>query len=350
MTWTKEKLAELRAKFEGVDGGTMYDPHFKEIADLIFGADGLRAAPYVGLPTLLDAPSVPVESEGFAALQVALMGVPMDLAVTNRNGSRFGPRALRAIERIGPYNEGLKVAPLHQMAVGDIGDVPFSSRFDLAQSHKEIEAHARKVVAAGILPLSVGGDHSVSLPLLRAVAQDGPVGLLHIDAHCDTGGTFDGERFHHGGPFRHAVLEGLVDPERSIQIGIRGSAEYVWEFSTLSGMTVVPAQEFERRGLAAIIAQTKAVLGQGPVYVTFDIDSLDPAFAPGTGTPEVAGLTPREVREILRSVKGLNIVGGDVVEVAPAYDATSNTAQNGAQVLFEILSLMAFSPALKPRS
>lgn len=347
MTWTTGKLEKLRAQFADDDGSTMFDPHFREIAGYIFGRGGYRPAPYAGLPTFLDAPTVRVQSPEFAALQVAIMGVPMDLAISNRNGSRFGPRAVRSIERIGPYNEGLRVAPIHQMRVADIGDVPFTSRYDLAKSHREIEGHAAQIVAHGILPLSVGGDHSISLPILRAVAKDRPVGLLHIDAHCDTGGPFDQERFHHGGPFRNAVLEGLVDPERTIQIGIRGSAEYIWEFSKTSGMTVVYAQEFEQRHLSTIIAQARDVLGDGPVYVTFDIDSLDPAFAPGTGTPEVAGLTPREVREILRSLKGLNIVGGDVVEIAPSYDPTTNTAQNGAQILFEILSLMAFSPALK---
>lgn len=347
MAWSQEKLAELREKFAEDAGGTMFDEHFKEISSHIFGRGGYRPAPYAGMPTFLDAPAISVQAPEYSDLQVAIMGVPMDLAVSNRNGSRFGPRAIRMIERVGPYNEGLRVAPVHQMKVADIGDVPFTTRFDLAQSHREIEAHANEVVKHGILPLSVGGDHSISLPLLRAVAKERPVGLLHIDAHCDTGGPFDGERFHHGGPFRSAVLEGLVDPERTIQIGIRGAAEYIWEFSKLSGMTVVCAQEFERRGLGAIIEQAKMVLGDGPVYVTFDIDSLDPAFAPGTGTPEVAGLTPREVREILRSLKGLNIVGGDVVEVAPSYDPTTNTAQNGAQVLFEILSLMSFSPSLK---
>lgn len=349
MAWNRDKLEALRAQFAEDDGSTVLDPHFKEIASHILGDGGYRPAPYAGMPTFLDAPALAPGAPGFSDLQVAMIGVPMDLAVSNRNGSRFGPRAVRTIERIGPYNEGLRVAPLHQMRVADIGDVPFSSRYDLARSHAEIEAHIETVLAHGILPLSVGGDHSISLPILRAVARDRPVGLLHIDAHCDTGGPFDQERFNHGGPFRNAVLEGLVDPERTIQIGIRGSAEYIWEFSRLSGMTVVHAQEFEQRGLASIIAQARAVVGDGPVYVTFDIDSLDPAYAPGTGTPEVAGLTPREVREILRSMKGLNIVGGDVVEVAPAYDATTNTAQNAAAVLFEILSLMAFSPALRPR-
>lgn len=350
MTLSTEKLEALRAKYAEDTGGLAFDPHFQEISSHIFGTGGYRPAPYAGIPTFLKAPALAVEDPGFANLQVGIMGVPMDLAVTNRNGSRFGPRALRTVERIGPYNEGLRVAPVHQMKVADIGDVPFTSRFDLARCHQEIEAHAGLLIKHGILPLSVGGDHSISLPLLRAVGKKRPVGLLHIDAHCDTGGPFDGERFHHGGPFRSAVLEGLVNPEATIQIGIRGAAEYLWEFSTVSGMTVVHAHEFETRGLAAIIEQARNVVGDGPVYVSFDVDSLDPAFAPGTGTPEAAGLTPREVREILRSMKGMNIVGGDVVEVAPSYDPTTNTAQNAAQVLFDILSLMFSSPSLEQKA
>lgn len=342
--WTAEKLAALRETFGSSTGGDMQTPEFQRIAARIFGEGGRRPAPYAGMPTLLDAPHR--AAEALTGLQVALYGVPMDLGVTNRNGSRFGPRALRAIERIGPYNEALHCAPLHEMAVADIGDVPFRSRFDLAQSHEDIERFVRGIVAGGALPLGVGGDHSISLPILRAVAAEGPVGMVHIDAHCDTGGSYEGEKFHHGGPFRNAVLEGLVDPERCIQIGIRGAAGYIWEFSTLSGMTVIPAQDITEAAIPEIIARARAVIGSGPTYVSFDIDSLDPAYAPGTGTPEVGGLTPREVLRLLRGLKGANIVGGDVVEVAPAYDPTTNTALNAAQMLFEILSLMQFSPAL----
>jgi agmatinase len=171
--------------------------------------------------------------------------------------------------------------------------------------------------------------------------------MIHIDAHCDTGGSFDQTKFHHGGPFRNAVLEGVLDPTRTIQIGIRGSAEYLWEFSFDSGMTVIHAEEVPHLGIAAVVKKALEVAGDGPTYVSFDIDGIDPAFAPGTGTPEVGGLTTREVLEILRGLKGANIVGGDVVEVAPQYDTTTNTAHVGAQVLFEILSLMVYSPALR---
>jgi agmatinase len=205
------------------------------------------------------------------------------------------------------------------------------------------------MVAQGVVPLSVGGDHSITHPILRAVGRDRPVGLIHIDAHSDTGGPFDGERFNHGAPFRNAVLDGVLDPTRTIQIGLRGASEYLYEFATDSGMTCIHAEEVDLIGIPAIIAKARAVAGEGPVYVSFDIDSLDPAFAPGTGTPEIGGLTTREVQAILRGLKGLDVVGGDVVEVAPQYDATTNTAHAGAQMLFEILSLMVFSPSIRAR-
>ena len=224
--------------------------------------------------------------------------------------------------------------------MADIGDIPMASRFSLDACHADIEAFVRRIVEAGVAPLSVGGDHSISLPILRAVGLDRPVGLIHVDAHCDTGGAFEGTKFHHGGPFRQAVLEGVLDPERTIQIGIRGGAEYLWEFSTESGMTVIHAEEAVAMGWPAVIERALAVVGDGPTYLTFDVDSLDPAFAPGTGTPEVGGLTPREALQLLRGLTAIDLVGADVVEVAPQYDATTNTAQAAAQVLFTLLCLL----------
>jgi agmatinase len=348
MAWDKNRLAALRAKYSDEKGGAIFDPRFRKVADKIFDKSGTRAAPYAGVPTFLSAPYRQLDpaNPDFGDLQVAITGVPMDLGVTNRSGSRFGPRALRAIDRIGPYNHVLGCAPTHELAVADIGDVPFASRYRLEQSHDDIERHFGRIVDAGVLPLSVGGDHSMTHPILKAVGRKEPVGLIHIDAHCDTGGPFDQTKFHHGGPFRNAVLDGVLDPTRTIQIGIRGAAEYLWEFSYESGMTVIHAEEIDALGIAAVIAKAREVAGDGPTYVSFDIDSLDPSFAPGTGTPEVGGLTTREVLAILRGLKGLNLVGGDVVEVAPQYDATANTAHAGAQMLFEILSLMVFSPAV----
>ncbi|NMM04539.1 agmatinase [Paraburkholderia sp. RP-4-7] len=342
MSLSNEKLHELRARFGGENESKFYDEHFRAVADLLIDEFGTRQAPYAGLSTLLDAPwrQIDWSKPDLKGLQVAMLGIPMDLGVTNRSGARFGPRALRNIERIGPYNHVLKLLPTRDISVSDVGDVPFGSRFRLEECHQDIENVVKKIHEAGVAPLSVGGDHSVTLPILRVLGKDRPVGLIHIDAHCDTGGPFDSCRFHHGGPFRRAVLEGCLDPTRTIQIGIRGAAEYLWEFSYESGMTVVHAEDIPVIGIEAVIAKARDVVGDGPVYVSFDVDGLDPAFAPGTGTPEVGGLTVREAQAILRGVAGINIVGGDVVEVAPEYDATTNTAHAGAQILFEILSLL----------
>jgi agmatinase len=302
------------------------------------------------VPTFLTAPFRPVDraAPDFSGLDVAISGAPMDLGAGNRAGARFGPRALRAIERIGPYNHVLDVAPIYELEVADVGDVPFRGRFDLHDCHADIEAWIGAMVAQGVAPLTVGGDHSISHPILRALGRDRPVGMVHIDAHSDTGGPFDGERFNHGAPFRNAVLDGVLDPTRTIQIGLRGSSGFLYEFATESGMTCIHAEEVAEMGVAAVIEKARAV-ATGPVYISFDIDALDPAFAPGTGTPEIGGLTTREAQAILRGLKGLDIVGGDLVEVAPAYDATANTAHAGAQMLFEILSLMVLSPSIGKR-
>jgi agmatinase len=211
----------------------------------------------------------------------------------------------------------------------------------LEQSLEDIEGFYRGLLEAGVRPLSVGGDHSITYPILRALGRDRPVGMVHIDAHCDTMGAYDGSKFHHGGPFRLAVLDGVLDPERTIQIGIRGSSNMYWEFSHTSGMTVIYMEDFMAAGLTAVAERARAVVGDGPVYVSVDVDGFDPAYAPGTGTPEVGGLTPREGLALLRALGGLNIVGADVVEVAPQYDPTTNTAQLAAQLLFEEFALMA---------
>ena len=335
------KLERLRERYRDAKGGEMYDAHFNEVAKLQFKGGERRKWPFADVATLLDAPYRPDAPDlpDFGGLELALIGVPMDLGVTNRAGARLGPRAVRAIERIGPYEHVLRMAPLGLARIADVGDIFMRSRFSLPSCHEDIEAFYHRVIGAGVIPLSVGGDHSITHPILRAVGAKRPVGMLHIDAHCDTSGPYEGSKFHHGAPFRQAVLDGVLDPERTIQIGIRGGGEYLWEFSFESGMTVIHAEEVASMGIDAVVAKARAVLSDGPVYVSFDVDGLDPAFTPGTGTPEVGGLTPREANAILRGAFGLDIVGGDVVEVAPQYDATSNTAQIGAQMLFTITCL-----------
>jgi len=348
----KQNLDRLRQKYGNAEGGDVFDPHFATIAAQQFKGGSKRKWPFAGLPTLIGAPYHPLGDDDAVLqdLDIGLYGVPMDLGVTNRSGARFGPRAVRQVERIGPMDHALGITPLARSVLADLGDVPMSSRYDLAQCHAEIEAYIDRLVKADVMPLGVGGDHSISLSILRALGRNKPVGMVHIDAHCDTSGAYEGAKFHHGGPFRLAVLDGVLDPQRTIQIGIRGGAEYLWEFSFDSGMTVIHADEVDRMGLDAVIAKALDVIGDGPTYVSFDVDSLDPAFTPGTGTPEVGGLTPREALAIIRSLQGRNIVGADVVEVAPQYDATTNTAQVAAQVLFTLACLLSANPRRVPKA
>ena len=333
----QQKLQELRRRFDGAGALSIDDPVLKAAAAGLAVGAGRRPLPYAGIPTFLDLPA----AKDAAGLDVAVIGVPSDLGVSNRPGARFGPRAVRTIERIGPYHPTQKIVPQAKIKVADIGDVPFRSRYSLEQTLEDIEIFYAQLHRLGVRPLSVGGDHSITYPILKALGREAPVGLVHIDAHCDTMGEYDGSKFHHGGPFRLAVLDGVLDPERTIQIGIRGSANVFWEFSYVSGMTVVEIEEFVAQGSEAIAKRAREVVGDGPVYVSIDVDGFDPAYAPGTGTPEVGGLTPREGIALLRGLTGLDVIGADVVEIAPQYDPTTNTAQLGAQLLFEELALLA---------
>jgi agmatinase len=243
-------------------------------------------------------------------------------------------------------NHQSKIEPCTLCRIADVGDVHVTHRYNLDQGIRDIEAYYHRVMDAGIVALSAGGDHSISHPILRAVGRDHPVGLVHVDAHCDTGPGMGRSEFYHGAPFRNAVLDGVLDPERTIQIGIRGPAEPVWEFSYDSGMTVIHIEDFVEMGVDKVIQKAHEVVGDGPTYMSFDVDGLDPAYAPGTGTPELGGLTTREAQALIRGLRGLNLVGGDVVEVAPQYDPTTNTARVGAQMMFEILCLLAESRAV----
>lgn len=306
-----------------------------------------RARPrYVGLPTFLRAPY----REDLENTDVGIIGVPFDGGVTNRPGSRHGPREVRNQSTlIRMKNQSTGIAPHELCRVSDIGDAWVPSPFELTASHDAIQETFDKVHAKGIIPLAVGGDHSVSLPILRALAKDRPVGMVHIDAHCDTGDDYMGSKFHHGAPFSRAVEEGLLDPERTIQIGIRGSVNDLdlWKFSHESGMRVIYMHDFYSMGLTRVVEEMHRVVGDGdgPVYISFDIDSLDPAFAPGTGTPEIGGLTTLEAQLLIRACSGLNIVGADMVEVAPSFDPSGNTALAGAGILFELLCVVCESLA-----
>lgn len=335
----KKKLDQLRKLYSDADGSKYLTERFRHVGEKLADRPHSVTKPFSGIPTFLDMPY----NENFAGLDVALIGVPMDLGVTNRSGARFGPRAVRTVERVGPYSHALDEVPRGVLKAADIGDVPMRSRFSLTKSLEDIEAFYKKIVAGGVIPLSVGGDHSISYAILKALGEKEAVGMVHIDAHMDTGGAYEGEKFHHGGPFRQAVLAGVLDPDRCVQIGIRGSSEFSGEFSFESGMTVIHAEDVERDGVDAVIATAKKVVGDKPFYITIDVDGIDPAYTPGTGTPEIGGLTPLQVQMMLRELKGLNIIGGDVVEVAPQYDPTTNTAHVAAQLLFELFALLAVS-------
>lgn len=344
----ENKLNELRDRFTEGTPDEIQTPRFREAYDVLF-TGGKRMKPWEGVSTFIDLPLVDAApgTPEFNELDIALIGVPMDLGVTNRPGARFGPRAVRAVERVGPYHHTHHCVPQSLVAAADVGDVPMGSRYSLESCHNDIRSYFDQVRDSGVIPLSVGGDHSITQSIMGALGRDEPMGMIHIDAHCDTAPPLEGSKFQHGGPFRQAVLEGVLDPERCIQIGIRGPAEFLWEFSYESGMTVVHAEEVLGDGLQKTIDRMLEVVGDGPTYITFDVDGLDPVFAPGTGTPEIGGLQTREAVEIIRAAAGLNLVGGDVVEVAPEYDSTTNTAQAGAQMLFEIFSVLALSNAAK---
>jgi len=295
---------------------------------------------YLGHATFM---RMPVWQPGEAA-DIAMVGVPFDGGVTNRPGARHGPREVRnSSSLIRRVSQATGHNPFAAARIVDAGDVHIERPYNLSDAHADIESAFHGWRDAGLCTLAVGGDHSVSLPILRAVARDrAPLGLVHIDAHCDTGDENGGSRFHHGAPFRRAVEEGLIDPNRTVQIGIRStlSEPGQWQFSFDSGMRVIPIEEVYRNGLDAAIAVARRVAGDGPCYVSFDIDSVDPAFAPGTGTPEIGGLTSLEALLLVRGLSGLNVAGADVVEVAPAYDPTNNTAFLAANIMFELLCLM----------
>ena len=303
--------------------------------------DDPQARPrYTGIASFFRAPI----ADALADTDIGLIGVPFDLGVTNRSGTRHGPRAVREqstlLRRI---NGATGIRPFAVARVRDLGDCWIERPFELTGAQAEITSFYRDVVAAGIVPLSVGGDHSITLPILRAVAAGGPVGLVHIDAHGDTGGDYMGSRFHHGAPFSRAAEEGLIDPARAIQIGLRGTTNDpdLWGFSQRAGMRVMMMDEVQDRGWRHAADEARRVAGTGPVYLSFDIDSLDPSQAPGTGTPEAGGLTMIEALRLLRALRGLDFVGADLVEVAPPFDVGTLTAFNAASVLFELLCLLA---------
>jgi guanidinobutyrase len=276
-------------------------------------------------------------------LDACFVGVPFDIGTSNRSGARFGPRQIRAEScLIRPYNMATRAAPFDSLSIADIGDVAINT-FNLAKSIDIIEKAYDEIVGHGCKPLTLGGDHTVALPILRALKRKyGPVGMVHVDAHADINDAMFGEPVAHGTPFRRAVQEGLLDGKRVVQIGLRGTGYAAEDFDwpRAQGFRVVQAEECWYKSLAPLMEEVRRQLGRGPVYISFDIDGLDPSQAPGTGTPEIGGLTTSQGIEIIRGCRGLDVVGGDLVEVAPPYDPSGNTALVGANLLFEMLCVL----------
>ncbi|WP_217478369.1 agmatinase [Pararobbsia alpina] len=280
----------------------------------------------------------------FSDVDVALVGVPWDGGTTNRAGARHGPREIRNMSSLmRKVHHVSRIAPYDLLRVGDVGDAPVNP-IDLLDCLKQIEQFYASIFRAGVIPISAGGDHLVTLPIFRAIAKERPVGMVHFDAHSDTNDTYFGNNpYTHGTPFRRAIEEGLLDPKRTVQIGIRGSvysAEDL-DFAEAAGIRVIHMEEFADLGVAATIAEARRVVGTEPTYVSFDVDALDPSFAPGTGTPEIGGITTLEAQHMVRGLRGLNLIGADVVEVAPPFDQGGSTALVGATMMFELLCVIA---------
>lgn len=295
---------------------------------------------YWGIPTFFGMPF----QESPEGPDIGLIGVPFDQGVTNRSGTRMGPREIRNQSRlVGAYNHHTQMSPCTAFRIADMGDVPFRSVYDLEGVVRDIEEFYRKISAAGIVPITAGGDHSITYPILKGIGGTEKIGLVHFDSHCDTAGPIHGSSLQHGSPMKNAVEAGLVDPEHAIQIGIRGSNEILWQFSYEKKMRVLHIEEFYEKGWKSVVQEIRTLMGDMPVYISFDIDCLDPAFAPGTGTPVAGGMSTYDALQTLRGLRGLNIIGGDVVEVSPPYDTAGITALAGATIMFEILCLAAES-------
>lgn len=285
-------------------------------------------------------------AEDPSGIDIAVCGVPFDGGIGNRNGARLGPRQIRelSVNAVRPYHPISNSSPFERCRFADLGDAPVNP-IDLGHSLELIEGYYRRIHEAGALPLSAGGDHLIPLPILRAIARERPVGLVHFDAHADTFDFFFDERFryNHGTTFRRAVEEGLIDPRRTIQIGLRGPrfGPDDLDFSLRSGMRVVTIEEFFELGVARVVAEIRRVVGTGPTYVSIDVDALDAVYVPGTGAPEIGGFGPREAQVMIRGLAGLDLVGADVVEVSPPLDPAGGTARIAAVLMFELAEVLA---------
>ena len=303
---------------------------------------------YAGIATFMRLPYVPLEQA--KDVNIGLIGVPWDGGTTNRAGARHGPRQIRDLSTMARnVNPSSGIQPFELANCADLGDAPVNP-IDLIDSLNKIEEFFRAVHAQNIIPLSAGGDHLATLPIMRGIVTGEPLGMVHFDAHTDTWDRyFGGFQYTHGTPFRRAIEEGLLDPKRTIQIGIRGALytpeDKEWGLS--QGIRVIEIEEFYDLGVDAVISEARSIVGEKPTYISFDVDSLDPVYAPGTGTPEIGGFTSFEAQKMIRGLRGLNIIAGDVVEVSPPFDPSGNTALLAMTIMFEILCLLAEKESIR---
>ena len=312
--------------------------------DFFLPVTGTVMPRYAGIATFMRLPHLQPDDPRAREVDIGLVGVPWDGGTTNRAGARHGPRQMRDLSTLARnVNRASGINPFALCRCADLGDAPVNP-VDLADSLHRIEAFFAQLHGMGIAPLAAGGDHLITLPVMRAIARERPLAMVHFDAHTDTWDRYFGEhRYTHGTPFRRAIEEGLLDPRRTVQIGIRGAlyddTENDW--GERQGIRVIDIDEYHRMGLDAVIAEARRVVGDAPVYVSFDVDFLDPVYAPGTGTPEIGGPTTWEAQRLVRGLQGLDVVGGDVVEVSPPFDPSGNTALVGMTMMFEILCVLA---------
>jgi guanidinopropionase len=307
--------------------------------------DSGRVPRYQEIATFMRAARAPIAPP----LEVALLGVPLDLGATYRVGARHGPAAVREASRlIRQVNPSTGVAPFHLCRVADVGDAP-TDPLDVVRSVAMIQEFCEEIAAIGAAPVAMGGDHTVPLPVLRAIARARPVGLIQFDAHGDVFDDFMGSKINHATFVRRGIEEGLIEPGRSIQIGLRGTRYGTadLDYSRAVGIRVVTIDDYEDLGRERVTLAIREVVGAGPAYVTFDVDGLDPAAAPGTGVPEPGGLSMRDSQVMLRALTGLEVIGGDVCEVAPPLDPSGITCINAANLMFEILCLVAVARAAR---
>lgn len=282
-------------------------------------------------------------TKNLESVDIACIGIPLDSTVPNYAGTRHGPEAVRRWSHLqGPMHHVTKFIPFENCNIVEYGDVEFTG-LNHSDRVEDIYNTYVKIKEAGVIPLTIGGEHTITYPILKALAGDQPFALVHLDAHCDTTGSLydDTKEIHDANFASLATMHGLIDPAHTIQIGIRGAASWCWEFSEDTGMRIVYAEEVQERGMKAIVAEVREIIGDMPCYLTLDVDAIDPAFMPGTGVPEAFGLTPVEVRDLIRGLRGLNVIGADITEICPPRDSQEISANLGAALAFEMLCLLA---------